>query len=610
MGTKKIEKKWLDNFKKSPLVIDNTYNSHFANQLFHGFDEENEFTGIYMGFENFHDSFDFSKPEKQLNEFLKYLHIIGITLSKRAVTDAIALGVNNYQSILKKAFYLLRQLSRYDDSLDIDDPYHDNMGDLFFFLRIEENNHFENSQITIFDEVELPDFYKRNVTLPDDYENDDCIIEVFDLIEKSNLSYFLTGKAGTGKSTFIHYLTQKTKKKILLLGYTGISALNIGGQTIHSFFRFPIKPLLPYDDEIIKFKPFYQRRKIIESTDLIVIDEVSMLRADILEAINYSLRINGGDPSKPFGGKQILFVGDALQLPPIVSSKELVEVELFKSIYLSEYFFDAPSYKELNPTCIEFFEIHRQKSKVFTHFLNQIRDFSIDNEGIKFLNKQFNPTFKPSVNDFAILLTSNKYLAKDENDKNLRSLPYKSHFFEADIIGTFREDCYPTEVCLELRRNAQIILVKNDSSDAGRRWVNGTIAIIEDIEDNCISVRTKEGTIFTVNQEAWEQREYKWDKQKNKITSKVVGTFTQYPIKLAWAITIHKSQGLTFDKVIVDLGSGAFVNGQLYTALSRCKTLEGLVLRKEIKKSDIIVDERLTIYETERKDRTVIISKN
>ena len=592
MTIKQIENIWKENFKKSPLVTDGTFNPSIARQLFYGADNDSEIP-FEEGFLQFNDNFDISEANEQLDKIIEYLHYIGITISKKSIKEGIAKGTISYQTLLKRAFYIFKHFSGYNENLDINDPYYDNMGDLFFFLRIEEGDNGQPKQLTLFDELELPDFYNKYIELPIGYEKNKTANLMFELIENSSDSIFLTGKAGTGKSTFIHYFTKSTKKDVLLLAFTGIAAINIGGQTIHSFLRFPLKPLLPNDPDITIFKPFYQKRKILEKIDTIIIDEVSMLRADILEGIDYSLRMNGGNPNKLFGGKQLIFVGDIFQLPPIINDSDEVEMELFKIIYDSEYFFDSLSFKNLNPVIFEFVNVHRQANENFINLLNKVRDCSIANTGIEELNKRYNPTYIPKLEEFTIILTTNNYLAKSENINKLNNLPYKSHFFKANINGDYKEDKYPTEPVLELKRNSQIILVKNDSVEKGRRWVNGTIAKIEFITDEKIEIRLKDGSIHTLQKETWENRQYHWDKSKGRITSKVVGTFEQYPIKLAWAITIHKSQGLTFDNVIIDLGSGAFVNGQLYTALSRCRTLEGLTLKRRIQKSDIIEDKRL-----------------
>lgn len=592
MTIKQIENTWLQNFKKSPLITDGLFNPSIARQLYYGPDENSDLP-FKEGFRDFNDNCDISKTDKNLDNLLQYLHFIGVTISKKSITDGIARGTTSYQNILKKAFYILKKFATYDEELDIEDPYHDNMGDLFFFLRIQEGDNGQVKQLTLFDELELPEFYNKYIELPTGYENDKTAQKLFDLIENSDKSIFLTGEAGTGKSTFIHYFIKRTEKSALLVAFTGIAAVNIGGQTIHSFFRFPLKPLLPNDPDIIIFKPFFQKRKILEQTDTIIIDEVSMLRSDILEGLDYSLRMNGGNPNKIFGGKQLILVGDIFQLPPIIDNADEVESELFKSIYDSEYFFDSIAYKQLNPETFEFNKVHRQSNEQFISLLNKVRDCSIDSSGIEELNKRYNPSYIPKPEEFVITLTTNNYLAKTENLTKLNSLPYKSHFFKANITGDFREDKYPTNPILEIRRNSQIILVRNDSVDKGRRWVNGVIAKVNFIDNEKIEIGLKDGSVHTLQKQTWENRQYQWDKIKGRITSKVIGTFEQYPIKLAWAITIHKSQGLTFDNVIIDLGSGAFVNGQLYTALSRCRTFEGLTLKKRIQRKDIIEDKRL-----------------
>jgi ATP-dependent DNA helicase PIF1 len=610
MTIKHIEKTWRDNFMKCPLVTEGIFNTSLARQLFYGFEADTE-TSFKEGFCSFNDNFDVSEAEKEVDLLLEYLHYIGITISRKSIIEGVASGINSYEQILKKAFYIFKQLSNYDETLDIEDPYHDNMGDLFFFLRIEEGGNGVAKQLTLFDELELPDFYNKYIELPTGYDDDITAQKLFALIENSNKSFFLTGKAGTGKSTFIHYFTKTTKKNVLLVSFTGIAAINIGGQTIHSFFRFPLKPLLPNDPDITIFKPFYQKRKILEKTNTIVIDEVSMLRSDILEGLDYSLRNNGGDPNKLFGGKQLILVGDVFQLPPVIDNTDEVESELFKIIYDSEYFFDSIAYKMLNPEIFEFSKIHRQSNEHFISLLNKVRDCSIDDIGIEELNKRYNPNYTILPDEFVIILTTNNYLAKKENTTKLNILPYKSHFFKSTITGDFKEDKYPTDLVLELRRNAQIMFVKNDSESNGRRWVNGTIAKVEFIGDDKIEIKLNDDSIHTLEKETWENRQYQWDKNKGRITSKIIGTFEQFPIKLAWAITIHKSQGLTFDNVIIDLGSGAFVNGQLYTALSRCRTLEGLKLKKRIQQKDIIEDKRLVdFYKTFVEGKSLIIEEN
>jgi GTPase SAR1 family protein len=513
MTIKQIENSWRQNFKKSFLVSDGKFNSAIARQLYYG-PEEYSVLPFKEGFLDFNDNCNNSEIEIKLDKILEYLHFIGITISKTSIINGIAKGKTSYPSILKKAFYIFKQLACYDEEHDIDDPYKDNLGDLYFFLRIEEGDNVDAKQLTLFDELELPDFYNKYIELPAGYENDKTAKRLFELIENSDKSIFLTGKAGTGKSTFIHYFTKKTEKNVLIVAFTGIAAINIGGQTIHSFFKFPFKPLLPNDPDITIFNPLFQKRKIIENTNTIIIDEVSMLRSDILEGLDYSLRMNGGNPNKLFGGKQLIVVGDIFQLPPIVNSTDEVESELFKIIYDSEYFFDSIAYKQLNPEIFEFSTVHRQSNEQFINLLNKVRDCSIDNIGIDELNKRYNPSFIPASEEFVITLTTNNYIAKSENVTKLNLLPYKSYFFKANINGDFKEDKYPTEIVLELKRNSQIMFVKNDTEDKGRRWVNGTIAKIDFIEDGKIEIRLKDGTVNTLKKETWENRQYQWDKKK------------------------------------------------------------------------------------------------
>lgn len=588
-----LEKKWIDNFKKSPLVDKErgVYESRIAFQLFYGKGNESYPSEYPHGFNNFYISYRVEDRETAIEELIEFLSFIGIEIRVEAINCHLEKFPEDFSKLINKCYYIFKTLAHYSPELDTSNPFFDNTGDLFFLLRIESEESVNGGQLNLFEDIELPVLYSKFTNLPTGYENDPIIQKLFDRIENSNNSFFITGKAGTGKSTFVHYFAQKTKKLVLMSAFTGIAAINVGGQTIHSFFRFPIKPLLPEDDDIKVFREFTQKYRIIEKIDTIVIDEVSMLRSDVLEAIDYSLRKNGGDSNKRFGGKQLIFVGDVFQLPPVVDSSDEVEEFLFTEVYDSEYFFDSPSYKQIAPIYYEFKKSYRQGNDLpFVETLDKVRICEVNDQILSRLNERYNPSYKPKLDEFVIILTATNAIANAENEKRLLKLPYTNFKFEATIEGEYSEDKYPTGKILELKKNAQVILIKNDFA---HKWVNGTIAKIDFISGDLIEIRLQDDSIHKLEPVIWENRKYKYDRKKNKIVSEVIGTFTQYPIKLAWAITIHKSQGLTFDNVIIDLGKGAFVNGQVYTALSRCRTLQGITLKKKLKKEDIIADKRI-----------------
>lgn len=588
---KKIEKQWLKNFANCQLVKGGELDIELTKKIFNGRGKlEGSLSEFNVGFRNFASRYNDTLEFKY--KLLSFLSLIGINIDIENLNYALSEKKVTIEEVVKKSYFLFKTLCFSKSNFNIHDPYSNNYGDINLLLNIEAKD-YENTQINLFDT--LNEIHNKYIELPENYINDEFSKNLYNKIENTNNSLFITGKAGTGKSTFIHYFTKNTKKKTLLLSFTGIAAVNIGGETIHSFFNFPFQPLLPNDKEIKKFVFSNPKYEIINHVDTIIIDEVSMLRSDILEAINYSLRINGGNPDLPFGGKQIIFVGDAFQLPPIVESDDLHK-EIFTEIYKSEYFFDSPSFGELNPERLEFTKIHRQNDVNFISSLNRIRDYSITESEIEQINKRcISNNFE--YNNLEVKLTSNRYIARNENRKRLDLLPNDEFIFYADIKGKFRNDKYPAPDILKLKRNAQIMFVKNDSKGVSRRWVNGTIGKIHFISDDIIEVELKNGDIHQVEKEEWESRKYAWKKETKSIGSEIIGTFKQFPIKLAWAITIHKSQGLTFDKVRVDLGTGAFASGQLYTALSRCKTFNGLSLDRPIQISDVIHDKRIKDFE-------------
>lgn len=591
--SKNIERKWIRNFQACPLIDPQSgvFLSHYAHQLFYGGQDESYPQEFPDGFADFYASWESENHGKAVKNFLEYLHFIGINLREEAVERHLAKYPGDLQKLAKTCYYLLKTLAHFAGDLDPANPFRDNGVNLFFLLRIESGESITDGQLSLFEDLELPDLYSRFSGLPEGYGNDPLVKDLFGRIENSNDSFFITGKAGTGKSTFIHYFAQKTRKRVLMTAFTGIAAINVGGQTLHSFFRLPLKPLMPGDDEITLFPRNTQKYRIIEKIDTIVIDEVSMLRADILEAIDYSLRRNGGDPEKRFGGKQILFVGDIFQLPPVRATNGEVEQILFSEIYASEYFFDSHAFQDIKPQYFEFRKSHRQKDDLpFVGMLDKIRTCEAGPETLARFNRQYNPDYLPKVDEFVIKLTANNTLAHTENFKKLQELPYTPFTFAAGIEGEFQEDKFPTSRVLELKKNAQVIFVRNDPA---RRWVNGTIAKIDFISGDLIEVRLQDGNVYPLEPATWENRRYKYDRKKRKVVSEAIGTFTQYPVKLAWAITIHKSQGLTFDQVVIDLGSGAFVNGQVYTALSRCRKLSGIVLKTRLRQEDLIPDKRV-----------------
>jgi Leucine-rich repeat (LRR) protein len=410
-----------------------------------------------------------------------------------------------------------------------------------------------------------------------------------ELIENTNQSFFLTGKAGTGKSTFLRHIIKNADKNFIVVAPTGIAAVNVNGMTIYSFFQFPLRPLLPQDDDIKVFSKDSEKRKIISKMDTLIIDEISMVRADIIDGIDYSLRKNGGNPNLPFGGKQVVFVGDMFQLEP-VSIKSTGEYKIIKEFYKSLYFYGANIFNEVNLVSIELQKVYRQKNLEFIQLLDKVRTKEIKSEDIAKLNQRVVTDAQLKNKEFTITLTTTNGLALNVNKSKLSKLHSVLITYHANVSGEFQKGKYPTELELELKVGAQVIFIKND---AEKRWVNGTIGQVSELSEDEIKVTLENGDIYSVEKRSWENIKFQYNKEKRKIEQEIVGTFEQYPLKLAWAITIHKSQGLTFESVVIDFGRGTFASGQAYVALSRATTLEGLFLKKKIFISDIRIDKEI-----------------
>lgn len=430
---------------------------------------------------------------------------------------------------------------------------------------------------------------KITITIPQEFNLVDDLAMAYHTMEFTNDTLFLTGRAGTGKSTLLNYFRKNTIKKYVVLAPTGLAALNVGGSTIHSFFGFPLRMLMKNDPEIRAWGKGHPRLKILRKMDALIIDEVSMVRVDLLDAIDLALRLNMNS-DLPFGGKQVIFIGDVFQLSPVLTQQDAHSEDMHE--YSSPYFFSADAFHACRPKVMELKKIYRQQDDDFIYLLNRIRMGIATADDLYELNKRYVDQYQHKE-DFAIVLTSVNAIADTVNMQKLLELKSTSYLFKGQTEGIFHDRLYPASPLLKLKVGAQVMMVKNDLQG---RWVNGSIGIVEHITPEQIMVRFADGNIHRVEPTAWENKIYKWDKETNTISFEILGTYTQYPIRLAWAITIHKSQGLTFEKVVIDMGKGAFAHGQLYVALSRCKTLQGITLKTRIQPKDMIVDEAVEYF--------------
>ena len=424
------------------------------------------------------------------------------------------------------------------------------------------------------------------------------------LVNQSSRNIFLTGKAGTGKTTFLKYIRENCPKQIAVVAPTGVAAINAGGVTIHSFFQLPLSPFIPETrgfsvnkeevtdrhSLISRLRINNEKKKVLQELELLVIDEISMVRCDTIDAIDTVLRHIRHKPFERFGGVQVLFIGDMLQLPPVIKDQEW---NLLSDFYSSPYFFDSMVIKEDLPVYIEFNKIYRQSEEQFIRLLNQVRNNELDEEGMKILESRFNLSFRRNKQDNYIILTTHNNKAAEINSQELRNLDGKMFSFNSEVTGEFSERAYPADEILQMKVGAQVMFIKNDIADRGKRYFNGKIAVVTKLEIDKILVQCgDEPDEIEVKKERWENIRYTLNKTNRQLDEEVLGSFTQYPLRLAWAITIHKSQGLTFDKAIIDAGE-AFAPGQVYVALSRCTNLGGLVLQSRIRSSSLISDERI-----------------